>query len=203
MKLIAQGAEAKIYLDKEKIIKERFEKKYRISEIDSRLRKFRTKRESKVIEKINYLGFGPKLILSDDKKMEISMERIPGQKVREILDKKPELALEIGKKLAIMHDSGIIHGDLTTSNMIFNKQIYFIDFGLSFFSDKLEDKAVDIHLFKQAIESAHYKVEKKAYEFFLHGYNDSKYFDETIKRLEIVEKRGRHKMKKIITKCPQ
>ena len=196
MKLMAQGAEAKIYLDKEKITKERFEKKYRIPEIDLKLRRFRTRRESKVIEKINSLGFGPRLILSDDKKMNISMDKIPGEKVREILDKKPELAIEIGKNLAIMHDSGIIHGDLTTSNMIFNKKVYFIDFGLSFFSEKLEDKAVDIHLFKQAIESAHYKVEKKAYEFFLQGYEDSKYFDETLKRLEIVEKRGRYKMKK-------
>lgn len=203
MKLIAQGAEAKIYSIDKKTIKERFEKKYRIPEIDLKLRKFRTKRESKVIERINSLGFGPKLILTDEKKMDIVMEKIPGRKVREVLDKKPELALEIGKKLAIMHDSGMIHGDLTTSNMIFNKQIYFIDFGLSFFSEKTEDKAVDIHLFKQAIESAHYKVEKKAYELFLHGYKDSKYFDETIKRLEIVEKRGRHKMKKIITKYPQ
>jgi len=193
---MAQGAEAKIYLDKEKITKERFEKKYRIPEIDLKLRRFRTRRESKVIEKINSLGFGPRLILSDDKKMNISMDKIPGEKVREILDKKPELAIEIGKNLAIMHDSGIIHGDLTTSNMIFNKKVYFIDFGLSFFSEKLEDKAVDIHLFKQAIESAHYKVEKKAYEFFLQGYEDSKYFDETLKRLEIVEKRGRYKMKK-------
>jgi Kae1-associated kinase Bud32 len=196
MKLIAQGAEAKIYLDKEKITKERFEKKYRIPEIDLKLRRFRTRRESRVIEKINSLGFGPKLILSDDKKMNISMDKIPGEKVRKILDKKPKLAIQIGKNLAIMHDSGIIHGDLTTSNMIFDKKVYFIDFGLSFFSDKTEDRAVDIHLFKQAIESAHYQVEKKAYELFLQGYEDSKYFDETLKRLEIVEKRGRYKMKK-------
>jgi Kae1-associated kinase Bud32 len=196
MKLISQGAEAKIYLDKEKITKKRFEKKYRIPEIDLKLRRFRTRRESKVIEKLNSLGFGPKLILSDDRKMNISMDKIPGKKVREILDKKPELAIEIGKNLAIMHDSGIIHGDLTTSNMIFDKKVYFIDFGLSFFSDKTEDKAVDIHLFKQAIESAHYKIEKKAYEFFLKGYKESKYFDETLKRLELVEKRGRYKMKK-------
>ena len=38
-KLIAQGAEAKIFLDKDKIIKQRVEKDYRIKEIDGKLRK--------------------------------------------------------------------------------------------------------------------------------------------------------------------
>ncbi len=177
MKLIAQGAEAKIHEDKGDVIKERFSKKYRIKAIDDKLRKQRTRREAKVIEKIAALGFGPKLIKADDKSMNILMEKVSGRKMRDVLDKNPKLCIEIGKKLAIMHDAGIIHGDLTTSNMIFdakNKKIFFIDFGLSFFSEKSEDKAVDIHLFKEALESAHYTIEKKAYDYFLKGYNRSK-----------------------------
>lgn len=75
-----------------------------------------------------------------------------------------------------------------------NGKLYFIDFGLSFFSNKIEDKAVDIHLFKQALESKHYKVYKTAYEFFLKAYNplDKK---KILERLEKVELRGRYKEK--------
>src|SRR4030042_1167648 len=51
--------------------------------------------------------------------------------------------------------SHIINGDLTTSNMILNpdNKLYFIDFGLSFHSNKIEDKAVDLHLLKQALNA--------------------------------------------------
>lgn len=198
MKLIAQGAEGKIHEENGSIIKERFSKKYRIGEIDNKLRKQRTRREGKVIERIAALGFGPKLIKADDKSMNIKMELIPGKKVRDVLDKDPKMCIEIGKKLAIMHDAGIIHGDLTTSNMIFDnkkKMIFFIDFGLSFFSEKSEDKAVDIHLFKEALESAHYKIEKRAYSYFLKGYSHSKNHKDILARLEIVEQRGRNKKK--------
>ncbi len=196
MKLIAQGAEAKIRSDGKRIQKERFGKSYRIPEIDERLRRFRTRREAKVIERLGPLGFGPKLISSDDGKMEIVMENVRGKKVRDTLDKDPSIGKTIGENLARMHDEGIIHGDLTTSNMIvLRKRVTFIDFGLSFFSDKLEDKAVDIHLFRQALESAHHKVEKKAYQEFLKGYRRSKSYQDTLARLEVVERRGRHKQK--------
>ena len=111
------------------------------------------------------------------------------------MDGKPGLANEIGVKLAKLHDSDIIHGDLTTSNMILDKEIVFIDFGLSFHSNKIEDKAVDIHLFKQALESKHFKVKEKALEEFLKGYKKSKDYAEIMKRLEQVELRGRYKHK--------
>ena len=103
----------------------------------------------------------------------------------------------IGEKLSILHDNNIIHSDLTTSNMIYNestKKLYLIDFGLSFTSDKVEDKAVDLHLFKQALESKHYKVYDKAYKYFLKGYNP-KNRKEIIDRLKVVEARGRYKAK--------
>jgi len=154
MKQIGAGAEAIIYLDKEKVKKDRVKKNYRIKEIDEALRKTRTRTEAKILEKIPIKS--PKLLKTDGKSV-IEMEFIEGDKIRDLLDLRPILAKEIGEKVAEMHNSGIIHGDLTTSNMILNKEIYFIDFGLSFFSDKLEDKAVDIHLFKQALESKHYK----------------------------------------------
>lgn len=193
---IAQGAESKLYEDKDCIIKDRFEKKYRLKEIDQKLRKFRTKREAKILEKLSDFS-SPKLI-STDKKQEIVMEKINGPLVKDILENDyKKLSYEIGKLVAGLHNKNIIHGDLTTSNMIFNKKIFLIDFGLSFFSHKIEDKAVDLKLLRQALESKHYKVYKEAYNEVLKAYK--KYADDSeniLKRLEKVEKRGRYKGKK-------
>jgi len=194
MEKIAQGAEATIYLAKDKIVKKRIPKKYRLKQLDNALRKFRTRREAKFIDKLPIAG--PKLIKVDDKNMVIEMEHIKGDKVRDILDKNLNLCKEIGKKVAILHNNGMIHGDLTTSNMILNKEIYFIDFGLSFFSHKIEDKAVDLHLLRQALESKHYKVFEKAFKLVLDGYKEkADNYKEIINRFEKVEKRGRYKLK--------
>ena len=203
-----QGAEAKLYLDKD-IVKERFEKKYRHPKLDHKLRKSRTRREGKVISKLCELGIScPDLIEMDDKAMRIKMSHIPGKMVKEAIDdfenkkdikRNKELCCEIGEKLAEMHNNGIIHQDLTTSNMILNKEnnkIYFIDFGLSFFSVKEEDKAVDIHLFKHALESKHYKNADKYFAEFILGYKKvSKDFNSIMKRFEKVELRGKNKAK--------
>ena len=199
MKLIAQGAESKLFLEENKVVKNRFLKTYRIKEIDERLRKFRTKREAKVIGKLQAIDFPcPKVIINNEKDT-IEMEFIDGELLKNILNKKNciKLSKEIGEKIAIFHNNDIIHGDLTTSNMIFNKEIYFIDFGLSFFSRKIEDKAVDLHLLKEALESKHSEIWEESYKATLESYEekavDSK---DVLKRLEVVEKRGRYKHKK-------
>ena len=192
MKKLSQGAEAIIYLDKH-IIKDRIRKKYRLEQIDDKLRRFRTKREAKILTKLEQINFSaPRLINLEHQK--IVMSEIKGKLVKDILEKKDYIRLskEIGKKIAILHDNDIIHGDLTTSNMIFNKEIYLIDFGLSFFSAKIEDKAVDLHLLRQALESKHYKIWEKCFKAALQGYKADK---EILKRLEIVEGRGRYKGK--------
>ena len=135
-KLIAQGAEAKLFLEKEGILKNRFKKSYRIKEIDDKLRGFRTRREAKILQKLQAISFpAPKLIRNDEKE-NLLIEKIDGKLVKEVLEKanSKELCAEIGRKVAILHNNTIIHGDLTTSNMIFSDEIYFIDFGLSFFS---------------------------------------------------------------------
>ena len=198
MKLISQGAEAKIYLDEDKIIKKRVKKNYRLEILDNKLRKFRTRREAKVLSKLPKEFYVPELIRSADKSMEIEMEYIIGQKIRDVLDDNINLAKDIGKKIAIMHNSEIIHGDLTTSNMILKcKKVYFIDFGLSFFSEKVEDMAVDLFLFKKALMSKHHVVFEKAYEMALKSYIKHKEnYKYVLLRLEKVEKRGRHINKK-------
>jgi len=199
MELIAQGAEAKLYKEKEHLIKERVKKNYRIAEIDDSLRKKRTRKEAKILEKISKLGFSPKVI-SNDESSKITMEFIKGKTLRDCLKKEnhKEMMQELGKKIAILHNHNIIHGDLTTSNFIYSddNKIYFIDFGLAFESDKVEDKAVDIHLLKQALESKHYQIWEECYKEALKAYEkECKQGKEVIKRLDTVEKRGRYKHK--------
>lgn len=196
MNYIGQGAEAIILKKDNIVIKDRVSKNYRIKQLDESLRKFRTKRELKVMEQLYKKGFDVPRILKKDK-YSFEMEFIGGPKIKDILDTKPLLAKKIGDLAANMHNLDIIHGDLTTSNMIFHKKrIFLIDFGLSSFSRKLEDKAVDIHLFKQALESKHHTVYNKALKLFLQGYSKSANFESIMKQLAKVESRGRYAQKK-------
>ncbi len=196
---ISQGAEASIYKDEDKIIKHRTIKSYRNKQIDEKLRKYRTRREAKVLKKLEALGFAaPKIIKDiDEIGMKIEMEHIDGTKLRDFLHKNhKDLSNEIGRKIAILHKHDIIHGDLTTSNMIVKEEIYLIDFGLSFFSKKPEDKAVDLHLLKRALESKHHMIFKECFDQVIKAYKEH-YPDhkQVLDRLEKVEKRGRNKGK--------
>lgn len=198
MELIAQGAEAKLYRNDNSIIKERIRKSYRIEEIDDKLRRSRTRREAKILEKLAAIDFPAPRLIENDKKERLVMEFIDGDKVRDILEKKDYISLskEIGKKIALLHNHGILHGDLTTSNMILDKEVFFIDFGLGFFSKRLEDKAVDLHLFRQALESKHHKVWEKCFDAFIKEYEKhAEEGDKTLIRLKEVEGRGRNKNK--------
>ena len=63
----------------------------------------------------------------------------------------------IGIEIAKMHLADIIHGDLTTSNMMLrpNGELVLIDFGLSYVSTLVEDKAVDLYVLERAFASTH------------------------------------------------
>ncbi len=199
MKILSQGAEATIFLDGAKVIKERTAKSYRIPQLDVALRKFRTKREAKIYQSLQKMNFTtPKLLSFSEKNKKIELEFIAGEKISDILNEKnaAKICFEIGEKIGLMHNNGIIHGDLTTSNMILRDQVYFIDFGLSFFSQKPEDKAVDLHLLRQALESKHHLIWKKSFTEALKGYSETEpNANEILKRLEKVEERGRNKAK--------
>lgn len=195
-KILFIGAEAVLSLKKDTqnqfhVLKRRLSKSYRINEIDQRLKRSRTRREVKVLEKLAPLGFVPKLIFTDAEER-IEMEYLEGEKLSVALETRDVLALglEIGKKIKQIHDMGIIHGDLTTSNMILcQNQIYLIDFGLSFFSQKEEDKAVDLHVLEEALESKHHAVSWKMFSAVKQAYADKA----VLKRLEEVQSRGRNK----------
>ncbi|HLD19419.1 MAG TPA: KEOPS complex kinase/ATPase Bud32 [Candidatus Nanoarchaeia archaeon] len=193
------GAEAIIIFEKNSVIKHRPKKSYRIEAIDKNIRRFRTRRETKVLETLFAKRFPvPEVFSSSDKTMRIRMEKIKGKKVRQILNNKncKKLGLEIGRKIGILHSEGVIHGDLTTSNMILEDEVYFIDFGLSFFSTKTEDRAVDLHLIKETSAGTHPSQSKKFFEAVLKGYKQTFSDDNSvIERMKIVEERGRNKKK--------
>ena len=119
MKFIAQGAESKLFLSKDRIIKDRFRKTYRIKEIDDRLRKSRTKREAKILDKLKKIGFPIPRLIKTNETDTLEIQYIKGKLLRNILDNDNCISLgkEIGGKVAILHTNNIIHGDLTTSNL--------------------------------------------------------------------------------------
>jgi Kae1-associated kinase Bud32 len=190
--------EFKIENDKNKIVlKYRYKKKYRNELIDKEFRKYRTRIEARILEKLyNYISV-PRLLYKNEENGIIVMEYIEGYNLAKYLEKLnyEEILYNIGKYIGLIHKNKIVHGDLTTGNMIYNNgKIYFIDFGLSFFSNRIEDYAVDLHLFKELFESNHWRISDK-FSLILEGYKESfpEKYDEVFHRLKVVESRGRYK----------
>jgi len=201
-KVLYSGAEAHLYLANDKLVKERISKGYRNEFIDNAKRKYPTRKEFKILTKAKKIGMNvPDVFEVDDVNMKVVMEFVKGDNLKNNLDsyekKKREIVCrKIGEQTALMHDSDIVHGDLTTSNMLLkDEKVYFIDFGLGFISTKIEDKAVDLHLLKQAFESKHFRYSEELFKGVLKGYKKSKNFEETLERLKKVEERGRYKRK--------
>ena len=193
MKTIAKGAEGEIIqINKEILKKIRTSKRYRISIIDTKLRKLRNKREFKVLNllydnKVNV----PKPYKLNEKEFYFTFEYLKGTELKKTLDKNN--LTKAFDEIIKMHNLGIIHGDLTTLNMIENRKVYLIDFGLSQFSTKIEDRAVDLNLFFTCIKNEHpsfYKYKKSLLNKYIKKVDKG---DLIIKRLENIELRGRNK----------
>ncbi len=198
-KLIQQGAEAKIFQYKNKIIKDRIKKSYRLPILDKKIRKSRTRHETKILEKVSKLIPVPKLVSSSEESSKIEMSFIDGLKLSDNLDKLKDankICKTLGKQLAKLHDNEIIHGDLTTSNLIYSRKeskLYFIDFGLSYISSRIEDKAVDLHLIKEALEARHFPNHEIFFKQILEGYKSSENYKKVLDQFKKVELRGRYK----------
>ena len=194
MKQIQQGAEATIYQDKDKITKLRTSKSYRLPILDNKLRKSRTKAEVKIINKLQSIIPVPKIIETDNQQT-IEMEFIDGKKLSEHLEQLDwkSICKKLAENLTKLHNQDLIHGDLTTSNMIFKDNlVYLIDFGLGFHSHKIEDKAVDLHLLKQALDAKHFKIFPEAFNIILKNYK-AKQHELIFERIKTIEKRGRYR----------
>ena len=209
-KLIHTGAEAKLiygkWFNKEVIFKHRIPKNYRIIEIDRQIRTIRTLNEARTLIKVKNFGVNvPQVYDIDTFNSIIIMKFINGEKLKNVLnavdhDKKKRIFRNIGKAIAKLHQNGHIHGDITTSNIIITsgEEIFLIDFGLHETSDTIEDKSVDLHLFKRVLISSHGKDFRFCFDKFLEGYRSVYEVDrlnecETIIRnISIIETRGRY-----------
>jgi TP53 regulating kinase-like protein len=205
-KLIKKGAEADLYLGEwyglKAVFKIRKPKPYRNKELDDLLRERRTVREALFLTSAKEYGvITPLVYFVDIKKAEIIMQYLNGKVLRDILlanislDKRLRLCEELGKILAKLHNNSLIHGDPTTSNFILvNGKLAVIDFGLSFISNRVEDRAVDLHLIREIMSSVHSTIFNNAFESLLDGYsslvgNEAKKVVETVAD---IERRGRY-----------
>jgi len=194
-KKLKQGAEATVEIEEKQVVKKRHVKSYRHPVLDERIIEERTKKEARIIEKATRYGVSPALIERNQDTLKI--ERIIGRTVKEVIENNTEIIEEISRKIATLHRENIIHGDLTTKNMILEdetQEIYIIDFGLAKHSQKAEDKAVDLRLFKEVLKTSHSPIFEECWEIFVQKYQEN--FEDSkriLERLEEIETRGRYK----------
>jgi Kae1-associated kinase Bud32 len=203
--MIYQGAEAKIcvskYMGFDVVEKRRISKSYRIPEIDYQLISYRTKEEAKLMIEARKNGVSVPIIFDVDlKKGIITMEYLKGKRIKDIFNEisekeRADICKKIGLSIGKLHKNHIIHGDITTSNMILlDDKIHFIDFGLGEINSEIEAKGVDLHVLMEAIESAHSKF-SNSFNYVLDGYKNenSKDANLVIKKIHEIVKRGRYR----------
>lgn len=205
--LIKKGAEASLYLadwhGRRVVIKARLPKKYRPKQLDQTIRHYRTVHEPQLMHEAKRAGVPtPTIFMVNVETSEIIMEFIEGKQIKQLLDSAPEaqrrqLSLKIGELIAKLHSQGLIHGDLTTSNMILNgkQRIFFVDFGLGEKTSELEAEGVDLHLLKRALQSTHFIVADECFNSVLKGYASvvgTKRAEAVLEKIREIEKRGRY-----------
>jgi len=206
-RLLKKGAEASIYVKhwhgRKVVVKARLPKKYRPAILDAKIRRYRTIHEPQLMHEAKKAGVPtPTIFLVDIENSVITMEYIEGKQLKRILDQisekeREEFCFRIGMLIGKMHQQGVIHGDLTTSNMILedNNKIFLVDFGLGEKSNEFEARGVDLHLMKRALQSTHYHYAEKCFRTVIKGYSrvlnveDAK---RVIEKTREIERRGRY-----------
>lgn len=220
IEVIKQGAEAKLFLGEfngqQCLIKERFQKNYRHPDLDAQLTKERMRAESKAISRCTAAGIlTPKIFHMDLNERKIYMEYldksitakvyineiVPSIESAETRETKlSELAKRIGDVVGKMHFNNIIHGDLTTSNILLNPtsddlstyDLIMIDFGLANYGQSGEQKGVDLYVLERALLSTHSGV-PTLFGVILDAYKDAnaKNWPGIIQKFEEIRARGR------------
>ena len=205
--LMRKGAEASLFLEewheRKVIMKKRLPKNYRLPKLDEQIRTYRTMHEPQLIHRAKEAGVPtPAIFMIDGKNSAIIMEFIEGKQVKQVLndlkqEERLQLCRRVGELIGQLHDHEIIHGDLTTSNMILtpDDKVVFVDFGLGEYSAELEIRGVDLHLMKRAFQSTHYRHAEECFEAVMKGYE--KIIGKTVMRsilekIKEIEKRGRY-----------
>ena len=206
MTYFRKGAEAVLSLEewygKRVIFKRRVPKPYRHPTLDHKLRVSRTVREAENLHEAKKTSVPtPIVYFVDRENATLVMEYIEGERVKEILDQlnveeRSHLCEQIGVEIGRLHNASLIHGDLTTYNMILvGEKLFLIDFGLSFHSQNEEDKGVDLHLMKRALNSTHYRHAHESMRTIVSGYEKVVGAEVTSKvmgRVKEIEYRGRY-----------
>lgn len=200
------GAEARldssVWMGRTVVLKQRVVKGYRQPALDKSLQTFRIKNEVRLMLEARRAGIPVPVIYSVDlSENRIVMEEIPGIRVKDALERMPDdearqVCVKIGEIAGRLHSNDIVHGDLTTSNMLLDgDRIVVIDFSLGSKSSELEDKGVDMHLLEEAFHSAHYR-RSELYEAVRHSYVESYPGGaDVLKKVKEIEKRGRYTRK--------
>jgi len=163
------------------VVKRRVPKRYRPPELDQRLRVHRTVNEARLLQAALKAGVPVPVVFDVNlRDTTIVMEFVEGVLLRDLIAEGRwgvvrEALRQAGRNIGLLHLDGIVHGDLTTSNMILSSdsRVFFIDFGLGAKSTELEDRGVDLHLMLRALESSHYDVASKAFEKAMEGYESA------------------------------
>ncbi|MGB9135327.1 MAG: KEOPS complex kinase/ATPase Bud32 [Candidatus Bathyarchaeia archaeon] len=205
--LTKKGAEASLFLEewqeRKVIMKRRLQKKYRLPAIDEKIRSYRTVHEAQLLHHAKEAGVPtPIIFMVDLADSNIIMEFVEGKQVKQILnsllpEERRSLSKHIGELIGRLHQNDIVHGDLTTSNMILTPdgRVVFVDFGLGEKTVELELKGVDLHLMKRAFQSVHFRHAEECFSSVLEGYAEvvgNKMKDKVFAKISEIEKRGRY-----------
>jgi len=202
--LLKKGAEAYLYIDDwfgfKVIRKVRVPKSFRVSILDEQLRRFRTVNEAKLLIESRRCGVPTPIVFDVDLlKTTIVMEFIEGELLRDLLPslskvERKSICRKIGEYIGLLHSNGIVHGDLTTSNMILlDGKVYFIDFGLGEFTREVEAMGVDLHLMLRALESTHYSLAEECFRSVVDGYSSVfNMAERVLRKVEEIRMRGRY-----------
>jgi len=188
-----RGAEAVITFHEGKAEKHRVSKRYRVPALDRRLITERTRAEARLIHTARRGGVLTPII-SDITPDTIVMEEVMGTLLTEDLSEKN--LQEAGRVIGLLHRAEIMHGDLTTSNLILresDKKCVLIDFGLAQATSEIEQRGVDIHVLFQTIESTAPERAESLKAAFITGYSGTfAGAREVIAREHEIELRGRY-----------
>ena len=201
-KILRKGAEAELieteFLGRKALLKNRVQKEYRVRALDESIRRERTKQEAILLHRAKELGVRTPIIFAIERKScGIVMEFVEGARLKDALDKKNYLKYckALGAQIALLHNGGLIHGDLTTSNVIVNgPSLVFVDFGLGFFSEKIEDKAVDLLNLKKTFEATHHSLMPAAWNEIARSYEkaNAREGKKVVEQIAEIEKRARY-----------
>ena len=203
--LIARGAEAELrivdWMGRRALAKRRIPKPYRLPALDAQLRQMRTKTEARLLRQARQSGVPTPLVYDVALAANaciLTMELIEGEQVKRLLNamtlsRAQRMMQKIGQGVGALHQGGIIHGDLTTSNMLwYDGRMYFIDFGLGAMTDDIEARGVDLRVLKEAFGSTHAQL-GASFDVILKGYNEAfDKGDEAIERMNDIAGRGRY-----------